>query len=343
MSLLMSEQLPIIHSASIFENMSDGVFIINSKQEISYANPAAERIFGLSLKDLSQKSLNTTILSSRKNRSFNRLIINALRSVRQSDSSVVTYHNGTTKNILNIRINKQINDADEETLLIMMENITANHNLKRHERDCAIIFAGLVTCICVYLSIWCLLEFTLDIHLNTSTYTLMIEGIAFLLFIQILLFTSMTPGDIGIFVRPTRLFQTFRQVLPVGIIICGIMLLANWLLRMNGYYIKPYYIGGSLQGLYTYFFTAILQEFLSRGVIQTCVKSLMKIKGQRYLTIMLTSLLFALMHIPFGFPFMMASLVLSILLGVFYEKQENIWGCAFLHWTCGYVAMALFF
>lgn len=343
MSLLMSEHLSTIHSASIFENMSDGVFIINASQEISYVNPAAERIFGMSDNDLLQKKVAATILNNRKNRSFNRLLQNALRSAKQSDTSVVTYYSSTGKKTLTIRISRQENDAGEESLLVMMEDITVNQNLKRHERDCAIIFAGLITCICVYLCVWCLLEFTLNIHLGTSVYTLMIEGIAFLLFLQILIFTSMTPGDIGIFVRPKRLFQTFRQVLPVGLAVCAIMLVANWLLRLNGIYIKPYFIGGSLHGAYTYIFTAILQEFLSRGVIQTCVKSLMRIKGQRFFTIMLTSLLFALMHLPFGFPFMMGALALSVALGIFYEKQENIWGCAFLHWSCGYIAMALFF
>ncbi len=343
MTLLMPEHLSLIHSASIFENMSDGVFIINANREISYANPSAERIFACEEDYLNNKPIASAILTNRKNRSFNKLMINILRSARQSDSSVVTYHNGKEKKVLNIRINKQVNDKDEETILVMMEDITANHNLKRYERDCAIIFAALITCICVYLSVWCLFEFTLHLHLDTSIYTFMIEGIAFLLFLQILLFTSMTPGDIGIFVRPKRLFHTFRQVLPIGLAVCALLILINVLLRSNGIYVKPYFIGGSLYGAYTYIFTAILQEFLSRGVIQTCVKALMKIKGQRFLTIMLSSLLFALMHLPFGFPFMAGSFLLSVILGIIYEKQENIWGCAFLHWACGYIAMALFF
>lgn len=69
----------------------------------------------------------------------------------------------------------------------------------------------------------------------------------------------------------------------------------------------------------------------------------MQVKYQKFFSIFLTSLLFSLMHLPFDFPFMAAAFLLSITLGIVYEKQGNIWGCAFLHWSCGYLAMAMFF
>ena len=56
-----------------------------------------------------------------------------------------------------------------------------------------------------------------------------------------------------------------------------------------------------MHGAYIYLFTAFFQEFLARGVIQTSVKSLMKVKYQKQISIFLTSLLFSLMHLPFGF------------------------------------------
>ena len=135
----------------------------------------------------------------------------------------------------------------------------------------------------------------------------------------------------------------FISSLPLAAGACIVMVMINVILRFSGHPIKPYFIGGSFQGAYTYIFTAILQEFLSRGVIQTSVKALMQVKYQKFFSIFLTSLLFSLMHLPFDFPFMAAAFLLSITLGIVYEKQGNIWGCAFLHWSCGYLAMAMFF
>lgn len=328
---------------AVFMNMSDAVITINENQEITYMNPAGESMFGISLNEAQSKQVSQCLTNKKSNRSFNRLILMALKSSKSSDNAVVTFDNGTTKKVLNIRISRINPKVPSEGIMLLVEDITAKHNLKKHERDCAIIFAGLIVCICIYLITWSLLEFTLNIHLKTSSYTLMIEGIAFILFLEIIFFTSMTPGDIGIFTRPKRLLQAFMQSIPLAAVICALMVILNIILRVMGHPVKPYFIGGSIEGAYNYIFTAILQEFLSRGVIQTSVKALMQVRYQKFFSIFLTSLLFALMHLPFQVPFMAGAFLLSIVLGIIYEKQENIWGCAFLHWSCGYLAMCMFF
>lgn len=258
----------------------------------------------------------------------------------KSDTSLVSYDNGSEKKILNLRISRIRQGSG---IMLLAEDVTSTHMLKQHEKDCALIFAGLIICICVYLSAWSLIKFTLGIHLKTSVYTMVIEGIAFLLFLEVIFFTSLTFSDIGIFVRPSKLLKSFISSLPLAAGASIVMVMINVILRFSGHPIKPYFIGGSFQGAYTYIFTAILQEFLSRGVIQTSVKALMQVKYQKFFSIFLTSLLFSLMHLPFDFPFMAAAFLLSITLGIVYEKQGNIWGCAFLHWSCGYLAMAMFF
>lgn len=328
---------------SIFMNMSDGVITLDTNQQITYMNPAGEAIFNLEADNCVGQKIFDCLIQSKYNRSLIRLIQNALKANHKSDNSIIKYDNGDIKKVLNVRISRVKKNGSNAGIMILIEDITASHTLKKHERDCAMTFAGLITCICIYLSAWSLIRFTLGIHLKTSVYTLMIEGIAFILFLEIIFCTSMTPKDIGIFARPSKLFQTFKQSIPLAAIACSIMVVINLLLRLSGHPVKPYFMGGSWTGAYTYIFTAILQEFLSRGVMQTSVKSLMKIKYQKFFTIFLTSLLFALMHLPFDFPFMVGAFLLSIALGIIYEKQQNIWGCAFLHWSCGYVAMAMFF
>lgn len=164
-----------------------------------------------------------------------------------------------------------------------------------------------------------------------------------MLFLEILFLTSMSMRDIGLIPKLATIKKNTIETLLIAAISCSVLVLIKVVLTLFGFPVKERFFGGSLHGAYTYLFTALFQEFLSRGVIQTCVKNLMKVKYQKQFGILLTSLLFALMHLPFGFVFMMGALLLSLALGYLFERHGNLWGCAFLHWSCGYVAMALFF
>lgn len=142
----------------------------------------------------------------------------------KSDTSLVSYDNGSEKKILNLRISRIRQGSG---IMLLAEDVTSTHMLKQHEKDCALIFAGLIICICVYLSAWSLIKFTLGIHLKTSVYTMVIEGIAFLLFLEVIFFTSLTFSDIGIFVRPSKLLKSFISSLPLAAGACIVMVMIN--------------------------------------------------------------------------------------------------------------------
>lgn len=228
-------------------------------------------------------------------------------------------------------------------MMILLEDMTDACRLKQHEHDCAYTFAGLVFCISGYLSIWSLTKFTLKLPLKTDDYTMMIEGISFLLFLEILLFTSLSLRDIGLIPKRGMFQKSLKETLLLAAGACLVLLSAKVILTLCGAPIKEKFIGGSIAGMTNYMITATVQEFLARGVIQTCIKSLMQVRYQKTFGVILTSLLFSIMHLPFGFIFMMGSLLLSLVLGYIFERHQHMWGCAFLHWSCGYLAMCLFF
>ena len=59
--------------------------------------------------------------------------------------------------------------------------------------------------------------------------------------------------------------------------------------------------------------------------------------------ILLSSLLFGAVHIAHGFMYMAAAMVLLGALGGLYEKQQNIWGVAIIHYVLGQAAHCLGF
>ncbi|MBQ6541591.1 MAG: CPBP family intramembrane metalloprotease [Lachnospiraceae bacterium] len=50
---------------------------------------------------------------------------------------------------------------------------------------------------------------------------------------------------------------------------------------------------------------------------------------------MLSSFIFAALHIHLGFIFMVGAAILAGLEGILYEKQQNIFGVWIVHWVFG--------
>lgn len=334
----------------VFENMSDGVMTVNEEGCITYMNSACEKIFSLTTADVKDKSFEKYFLQNKKNKAFNKLFRGSLEKNANSKKTVVKFQQNSSIQYFSIDISLVHKDDKELTrkdafpgMLILIEDVTERYKLRQQEHDSAFIFAGIILCISIYLSAWSLIQFTLKIPLDTSYYTLMIEGMTFLLFLEIIFLTSMSMRDIGLIPKLSTFKKNFTETLFIAVIACAVLTLSKVILTLLGFQIKDHFIGGSLHGAYTYIFTAFIQEFLARGVIQTSVKSLMKVKYEKQFGILLTSLLFALMHLPFGFIFMMGAFILSLALGYLFERHGNLWGCSFLHWSCGYIAMCLYF
>ena len=361
----MSPQLPSTISTEqknmIFENMSDGVITLDSDGTITYCNSASLEILRVSTKsDILGASFKELFMNNKKNKAFNKLFRESMEKGKVLPKTSIRYRFVNEKDVhyFNIDISlikpakSEIFDPDADFhdtgnsfngMVILIEDDTDRYKLRQHEHDCAFIFSGLILCISAFLMTWSLLQFTLHIYLSSDVYTQIIEGITFLLFLEIVFMTSFSMRDIGIIPPQKTLKKCATESLVIAAVVSCFLLLSKAILMLLGFKIKDYYIGGSLHGAYTYIFTAFVQEFLARGVIQTSVKSLMKIRFQKFFSIFLTSLLFSLMHMPFGFYFMMSAFLLSLALGYVFERHQNIWGCVFLHWCCGYLAMCLYF
>ena len=335
----------------IFKNMSDGIMTVNEKGDITYVNAALLRIFHIEKEEnILGKPFAKIFLQNKKNHAFGKLFSLAMKMHPPEEKTFIRYRRESGEKLfLNIDISLMeqfgIDSTREEFpgMIILIEDATDRFILRQREHDYAYIFAGIIFCITSYLMAWSCIRFTLGIHLNTSVYTLMIEALTFILFLEIVFFTSFSLKDIGLVPRWKNLKANLLETLSIAVIAGAVLVLSKVLFTLFGIQIKSYFIGGSLRGMANYAFTALLQEFLARGVIQTSVKSLMRIKYQKILGIILTSLLFSLMHMPFGFIFMMGALVLSLALGTLFERQGDLWGCVLLHWFCGYLTMCLYF
>ncbi len=326
----------------IFAGMSDAVVTFNENAEITYANPAAKKIFYAG-REIDERFIRILHEKTKQNKAFREYLIKCLEDAESLEKTVVAYYNGEKKLYLEINSCHVRTDGEFSGIMLIARDVTPEVDLKKQQHDFALIFSGLITCLTIYLYLWTYFRFTIKLAVSKSVYTHMIEGIAFLLFLEIIFFTSFSPKDIGFIVKPKKIIQSVGYAFFASLIIDCLLVMANVLIRAYGTPFKSYFIGGSFEAFFYYFFTALVQEFLARGVMQNTVKNIMKVKGGRVGSVIVSALLFSLMHIPFGSTFMVGAFLLSIILGTVYEIQKNLWGCIVLHWLVGYMAMALFF
>lgn len=336
---------------TVFDTMSDGVLIINSLGIITYANPACHLIFKLPEEILViGNSFETVFLSNRKNKSLHKYYNTLPEHSDTGELTSVTYQTETGEKVsLDIQasfpgtsVMENVNSPSSGTMLLIKDK-SAHTTLRQTERDCAFIFSGLIICITIYLMAWKCMRFTLGLHLTTAGYTLIIEGITFLLFLEIIFMTSFSLKDLGLLPGKKKILRNMKETFLIILIFGITMVIFNSILFLTGHQVKNKFIGGSPAGAMNYVLTAFVQEFLARGVIQNCIKALVKIKYQKFFSILLTSLLFSLMHMPFRFYFMLVAFLLSMVLGYLYERHGDLWSCFILHWFCGYLTMCMFF
>ena len=106
-NLVQSDGVTKTQKQTIFENMSDGIITVTADGLINYVNSAATQIFDLSEESLVGQSFAETLLSSRKNKAFNRLFQKELpflqrngniHNPRRPKASAHYYQSGQTIN-----------------------------------------------------------------------------------------------------------------------------------------------------------------------------------------------------------------------------------------------------
>ena len=165
-----------------------------------------------------------------------------------------------------------------------------------------------------------------------------IELLSLIMLFFILHRTSLTWKDLGILPEnPAKTIKTALIVAACAVcFLFGVKGVAR-LINPNSFEPDAPFFDISRFGLrqILYVLTAGIQEFLARCVMQGNLKRILVSKHRGAMAIILSSLVFAALHIHFGFFFMIGAAVLAGLEGILYDKQNNILGVWILHWTFG--------
>ena len=229
--------------------------------------------------------------------------------------------------------------AEAERGMHAYEAIEARFEQQR--RDASVVIATLLVAACAWNVLCGLWDFLgQPLAGPTMTYGVEIIGIVMLLFMVKM--TSFTFEDMGIGTK--NLKHSLIRSAIISAILVAVMVVAKFVILQ----VKPDFFAADAPFFdvsritFVYIFTSILQEYLCRGVTQECLMRIFDGKGGTAIAIGITAVFFASLHIYYGFLMMLGAGLLSVVLGILYAQDRNVWGLSLIHYVIGTCGLAIF-
>ncbi|MDO5155277.1 MAG: CPBP family intramembrane metalloprotease [Eubacteriales bacterium] len=105
----------------------------------------------------------------------------------------------------------------------------------------------------------------------------------------------------------------------------------------NRAWFKPYF---HLYMRWYYPFVSILQEILSKSIMQESLKRLFG-EEEAKLSLIACCFIFALFHVNYQLYYIIGAGLLNYVTGRIYEKDHTIWGCSMIHFCVGFLPRAM--
>ena len=326
-------------SDRVLRDMRSAVLVLDSKGRIVYVNSPAARMLEIDEGYQAKKTRFSLLSDSTYNDGFNEAILDALYNKDVTTVRKVPYMAPSGKKYFVLMSSSFMRDPETEDamLVITLNDETVAEEMTRKFNDSSHTFTTFLFGFCSWILVYALWEY-LGRPIRTDYMTHGVEILGIFMFVFIMQRTSLTWQDLGITTRePVKTVQTalIIAVCTFGFL-CGLKAIAR-LINPACFEPDAPFFDSSRFGLrqIQYIFTAGIQEFLARSVMQGNLKRITTGKHTGMLAIILSSLIFSSLHIHFGFLFMAGAAILAGLEGILYDRQQNILGVWIVHWVFG--------
>lgn len=329
----------------VFENIVDGVVLLTGDGTVAYSNKCAQ-----SMLDLQPEHVETSFLgqwlqqNDARNDGFCQAVLDVLFDKKKPiDKKVNFFNKEGQKLILHIK-SSYWNDPEREDrngVLLIMQDITKEKQLQKEKEDSVFLLSGFLVCIGVWTLFYAAFEWLhIDIPGNYMTYILLLFGLGMtsILFRK----TDFKFTEMGISFKDIKMPLIFNGVISFVMCLMLIAIKAIMVSAGSSYFPEnePFFDFTFTLGMQLYPMCVVMQEFLAQGIVHECLIRILKIKNAHLLSILVSAILFTVLHIHRGFMFMIGSMFLVCIVGFIYRKQRTIWGICITHYT---VSMMAFF
>jgi PAS domain S-box-containing protein len=336
-------------SRRIMRDMSDGVLMISNSGEISFASDATTAVLGKSKEELACANFANAFIGDERNDAFVQVVVGALHSGEKTSGAVVRYYaDPASENAKHLELAASIvydeESKNKDGIVCVIRDVTALVNAEESKREGTLLFTVGIGAICVYLAAWEVISLVFDAP--RWIMVSFMELTALVMFFVAIKFTSLRPSQTGLTAPRKEIVTAVVRGAIIAAVIFLLLFFARlyvWNFMPDGKtfpFFDPRFETNLTQRMY--FLIAPLQEFLAKGVVLT---SLLLIYGRAkpLLPIVVSSLIFAAMHVSYGPHMMLFTFVLCFATGYLYLKDENIWGCAVIHFVLGFFSVAFGF
>ena len=341
------EQVRHSFSERVLRDMSSAVLVLDKKGGVVYANAPAHRMLELEETCGGESPRFSLFEENGYNDSFNEAVFSALYDKERTTFEKVPYKAPSGKKFIFSMSCSYLRDQDTEDpeLVITLRDDTEAEEAKRKLRESSLTFTTFIVGFCIWIIAYALWDFSgRPFRADFMTHGVELLGVAMLFFI--ISHTSLTWKDLG--VTTDEPWKTVRTALIVSACAVAFFCAVKAVGRLTAPNLfspgAPFFdLSRFGRREVFYIFTAGIQEFLARSIMQGNLRRILVGKHRGAMAIVISSLIFAGLHIHLGFVFMIGAAVLAGLEGILYEKQQNIFGVWILHWCFGVSATLLGF
>ncbi len=326
----------------ITRDISDGLVLIGTDGAVLYVNPSAIRILGSETLREGGTLSGSLLAASGENDMFHQYILDSIYEKNVSHSGTVTFTrpDGSLR-YLSINTSYAFSDDGLEKygVILQFSDITELHEEKIKREDTIKVLVALLAVTAIWNYVYMVWE-AAGQPVSDIVLTAAIEAVGVIGTFFALRYTSITWEDFGLGTAHLKQSLIFDAILTLAII--AVMILAKLLMqRFLPNVISPdgplfYWNAIGARDL-VYILTVVLQEFLTRGVVQGSLDRILPAHYPPAISIVISSLFFGAIHLHKGLVFMLGAAVLLSFFGVIYRKQKTIWGLCiphlFLSWS----------
>lgn len=324
------------------DDMPNCVFVLGPRGRIVYANHAACDAMGIGPYVGKSFADYFMVFPNSANDAFYEAVLDTIRDKQARHQGRYLYVAPDGRRYAFFVTSSYLEGPDGSFLVVTCTDVTAEETAERLRREATFLLVSSIVYICAYLFVyaaWVRYGHPFD----RSGLSRVMEAGGVLLGFLALRFTSLGPRDLGLGT------EALGRNLAVDGAACLVAVGAMALLKLVLMRVAPaaiahpeaFFAWGWVgwRRLTTYAFTALIQEFLTRGIMYLSLRHVLRGRRGHVVAIVVSTLMFSSMQLAYGLSYMLGMAVLLGVLGVVYERQESIWGITLIHFAIGASAM----
>ena len=332
------------YEARLLRDMPGCAVVLGPGGTIVYANEAAQKAMGIGpfvgrpFADYFMESANEA------NDEFYEVFLAAVRDKRNRFQGRCPFVAPNGRKFTFFVTSSQLKYGEESYLVITCADVTAEEEAERLRRESVFVLMACIAYICAFIFIYAVWNY-IGRPGEPKYLTRILEVGGIILGIIVYRRTSLSFSDLGLSTKNLAHNLKVDGLACLGIIafFCLLKLImmnaAPQVIAHPEAFYDPAWV--PIGNIIFYVFTALIQEFLTRGIMQESLMHILTGPHRNAIAIVMSTIMFASLHLMYSPLFMLGAAVMLGVFGIVYLKQRSIWGLALIHFTFGITASML--